>query len=131
VVVGAVIIDAGRVLAARRTTPPDLAGFWEFPGGKMEDNEDPRGALEREVREELSATIIVGQEVSDAGMGWPISDVYELRLFLASVAAGALRPGPDHDALSWLGPDELESVNWLPSDRQALPEIRAILQCGS
>jgi 8-oxo-dGTP diphosphatase len=125
VVVGAVIVDAGRVLAARRTRPADLAGHWEFPGGKAEVGEDPRDALVREIREELSASVAVGDEVRGDGAGWPISAGYVLRLFRASVVAGELQPGTDHDLLRWLAPDDLESLDWLPSDRLALPVVRA------
>ena len=93
VVVGAVIVRAGRVLAARRTRPAELAGYWEFPGGKTEDGEDPRDALVREISEELAASIEVFDEVRGSGAPWPISDTYVLRLYLASVARGEPRPG--------------------------------------
>lgn len=127
VVVGAVIVEAGRVLAARRTCPGDLAGFWEFPGGKTEDGEDPQDALVREIREELSATVAIGQEVRGRDAPWRISEKYVLRLYLASVVHGALRPGADHDLVRWLAPEDLDSVNWLPSDRAALDTVRSVL----
>lgn len=127
VVVGAVIVEDGRVLAARRIRPKELAGRWEFPGGKTEGGEDPRDALVREVREELTASIEVTDELVGAGAPWPISETFVLRLYLASVAHGELRPRTDHDLLRWLAPDELDSVDWLPSDRLALPAVRAAL----
>ncbi len=127
-VVGAVIISDGRVLAARRTRPEALAGLWEFPGGKVEPGEDPRVALAREIEEELSATIAVLDEVGDAP--WAISDEYELRLFVTSVSSGELRPGADHDELRWLAPADLESVDWLPSDRTAIEAVRVVLGPG-
>ena len=127
IVVGAVIVEGGRVLAARRTRPDNLANFWEFPGGKVEDGEDPRDALVREIREELSASVAIAAEVSGAGAAWRISEKYVLRLYLASVVRGTLRPGADHNLLRWLAPDELEAINWLPSDRAALPAVRAAL----
>lgn len=123
-VVGAVIVDAGRVLAARRVRPPDLAGLWEFPGGKVEDGEHPREALIREIREELSALIAVSDEVVAHGAPWQISEQYVLRLYLASVVQGEIRPGADHDSLQWLPLDELDSIEWLASDRLALPAVR-------
>ena len=122
-VVGAVIVADGRVLAARRSRPADLAGFWEFPGGKVEPGEDPGTALVREVDEELRATVEVHDELGE----WPISERYVLRLFLAEVVSGELRLGADHDELRWLAADELESVEWLPSDRGALPAVREAL----
>jgi 8-oxo-dGTP diphosphatase len=131
VVVGAVIIDDGRVLAARRSRPAEIAGRWEFPGGKAEVGEDPRDALVREIREELSASIAVGDEVRGDGAGWPISAGYVLRLFRASVISRELQPGDDHDLLRWLAPEDLESLDWLPSDRLALPFVRASVSSGS
>jgi 8-oxo-dGTP diphosphatase len=126
-VVGAVIVDGGRVFAARRTEPEFLAGFWEFPGGKVEDGEDPREALVREIQEELSATIAVLDEITDADSPWPVSADFCLRLFLASVMDGELVAGPDHDALQWVDPGDLDSVDWLASDRLGLAAVRAAL----
>ena len=58
-VVGAAILAGGRVLAARRTSPPEAAGRWEFPGGKVEPGETAEAALCREVAEELGCRIAV------------------------------------------------------------------------
>ena len=56
-VVGGAVLDSltgpGRLLAARRTAPPQFAGMWEFPGGKVEPGEAPEAALHRELQEEL------------------------------------------------------------------------------
>ena len=119
-VVGAILVHQGRVLAARRTYPPDLAGLWEFPGGKVHEGETPEQALARELREELAIQVTVGDEVG----AWPIDDRYELRLFLATITSGDPTPDADHDEVRWLSPDELDTVDWLPSDRQALPRVR-------
>ncbi|MEZ0578162.1 (deoxy)nucleoside triphosphate pyrophosphohydrolase [Nocardioides sp. MH1] len=128
-VVGAIIVDQlerpSYVVAARRTGPAELAGLWEFPGGKVEPGESPEAALVREIREELGVGIEVGPEVGDPA-GWPISERYVLRLFLAT-ATETPHASADHDELRRLGPDQLDTVDWLPSDRQALPAVAALM----
>lgn len=123
-VVGAVLLRDGRVLAARRSTPP--LGLWEFPGGKVEPGEQPTDALVRELREELGLAATVGEELGDPDRPWPISERLELRLFLV-VAPGDPTPGDSHDALRWVGPGQLDGLDWLPSDRAALPLVRDLV----
>lgn len=127
-VVGAVIVDPlerpGAVLAARRTRPPELAGMWEFPGGKVEPAETPQAALAREIAEEFGVAISVGDELTGPSGGWPISPAYVLRLFFATVADGTIGPGTDHDQVRWLAVDDIDSVEWLPSDREAVVVLR-------
>ena len=130
-VVGAVIVDSltapTRVLACRRTRPAAIAGRWEFPGGKVEPGESPAAALVREIAEELAVAVEVGPELCHDGARWPIDERYELALLLA-VPAGDPVAGPDHDRLRWLTGADLDSVDWLPSDVQALPQVRALLR---
>ena len=131
-VVGAVVVDPphgpSRVLAGRRSSgPPDAIGRWEFPGGKVEVGESPAEALRRELSEELSIDVTIGAELGN-GTGWPINDQLVLRLFAGRIVSGQPAPGPDHDAVRWLGPDELDAVEWLASDRAALPLVRKLLR---
>jgi len=128
VVVGAVIVRDGLVLAARRTRPVDLAGQWEFPGGKVEEGEELFTALVREIGEELHTRISVIQEVEDDESPWRISEKHVLRLFLSTIVLEEPVLGADHDEIRWLHPDELSKVDWLPSDRRALPAVRRAIQ---
>lgn len=128
VVVGAVIVRDGRVLTARRTRPVELAGRWEFPGGKVEEGENLAEALARELKEELNSIINVMDEVRDGGSPWRISNKHVLRLFLATVVSGEPTAGEDHDELRWLLPSRLTEVAWLPSDQLALPAVRKAIE---
>lgn len=120
VVVGAAILDGdGRLLAAQRAQPPELAGGWEFPGGKVDPGEDDRTALIRECKEELGVLVETGEQV---GGDWPLADGYVLRVWLAEIVAGEPE-AREHMDLRWLAADELYDVRWLPAD---LPVVHAV-----
>ena len=128
-VVGAAIVRDGRCLAAQRGPTMRLAGKWEFPGGKVEDGEDPRAALVREVREELGLEIEVGELLGTGRdeRGDAASDVaVRLDVYLATVSGGELRL-LEHAAVRWLTHTELETVDWAPADRPLLPLLRSRL----
>lgn len=115
VVAGAVVRD-GRVLAARRTRPPELAGKWEMPGGKVEPDESEPAALVRELGEELGLEVLVGDRIGPAC--W-VGENLVLHAYLADWVAGEPAPQeavPAHDEVRWLGPEHLTEVEWLPGD---------------
>lgn len=117
---GAAIVDPeGRLLAAQRAEPPELAGGWEFPGGKVDPGEDDHAALVRECEEELGVLIEVGERI---GGDWPLSGGYVLRVWLAAIVRGEPE-AKEHLALRWLAMDELDDVTWLPAD---LPIVHAV-----
>lgn len=121
VVVAAAIVDDLAnpccLLAARRSAPPAMAGFWEFPGGKVEPDEDPIEALHRELDEELGVAVRLGEEVRPhQAESWPLAAGTTMRLWLAEIADGTPKPLEDHDELRWLRVGEWRSVPWLPAD---------------
>ena len=118
-VVGAAIVRDGRVLACRRTSPPEAAGRWELPGGKVEDGETPDAALVREVREELGCDIAVMAWLDEES---PIGERYVLRVAVVALVAGEPAPA-EHDAVRWLAAGELDDVDWLAPDRPFLALI--------
>ncbi|GAA2171010.1 MULTISPECIES: (deoxy)nucleoside triphosphate pyrophosphohydrolase [Glycomyces] len=124
IVVGAAIRDGRRVLAAARAYPPELAGLWEFPGGKVEPDETETEALVRECREELGVAISVGDRVGgDLSTG---NGRYLLRVYFAELLEGEPHT-KEHAELRWLAPDELDSVPWLPGNRPAVDALRDLL----
>ncbi|MEU6346749.1 (deoxy)nucleoside triphosphate pyrophosphohydrolase [Streptomyces sp. NPDC046977] len=122
VVVGAALLDDGRLLAARRTAPPELAGRWELPGGKTEAGETVRDALVRELREELG---IEAEPLERVPGEWPLKPGYVLHVWTARILAGEPRPLQDHDELRWLAADRVDEVDWLDQDRPAVAWVAA------
>ena len=130
VVVGAALLDGDRLLAARRSAPPELAGRWELPGGKVEPGELPEEALVRELREELGVDARTVERVPGE---WPLRQPYVLRVWTARLRPASAAPAPlqDHDALRWLTPEEIWDVDWLVQDVPAVREVAARLEAGS
>jgi len=118
-VVGAAIIDRGRLLAAQRAAPPELAGAWEFPGGKVEPGETDEDAVVRECREELGIAVIVGHRV---GNDRPLDSGYLMHVWIATIARGEPE-AREHSELRWLTEPELFDVPWLSAD---LPVVKAV-----
>jgi 8-oxo-dGTP diphosphatase len=110
-VVGAALLHDGRLLAAQRSSPPALAGLWEFPGGKVEPGEQEPAALVRECREELAVEVEPGPLLGEV----PVP-VGTLRVYRARLLSG-WPEAREHAELRWLAPDELQSVPWIPVDR--------------
>lgn len=123
-VVAGVIRDArGRILLARRTEGRDLAGMWEFPGGKREAGESPETALRRELHEELGIEVEIGPHLITVPQIYPAK---RLRLDVRMVTAwqGTAR-GLEGQALVWVPPEKLPRYAMPPADR---PVVAALLQ---
>ncbi|MGW4919902.1 (deoxy)nucleoside triphosphate pyrophosphohydrolase [Streptomyces sp. GF20] len=108
-----------RLLAARRSAPPELAGRWELPGGKIEPGEQPEAALVRELREELGVRAEPVERIPGA---WELKPGYVLKVWTARLVEGEPEPLEDHDELRWLSAEEIWDVDWLPQDRPAVME---------
>ncbi|WP_405527745.1 (deoxy)nucleoside triphosphate pyrophosphohydrolase [Streptomyces canus] len=125
VVVAAALYDGDRLLAARRSAPPVLAGRWELPGGKVEEGESSEAALVRELREELGVEVKVGARVPGE---WPLKSPYVLQTWTAHLVPTSPAPKPlqDHDELRWLAPDEIWDVDWLDQDVEAIRSLETL-----
>ena len=128
--VGAAVVRAGKVLATRRTAPPELAGRWEFPGGKVEPGESELSALVRELGEELGVVVVpqafVGEVLLDGVVAGGEPGTSTLRVWWARLSAGEL-VAREHAELRWAAADDLDDLDWIPADRPLLPAVKALL----
>ena len=125
-VAAAILIENGKVLACERGYG-SLKGFWEFPGGKIEKGETPFEAVVREIQEELRITVIPEKLWFHL-----ISDQPAFHLEMDCILCHFKNPDEkivleEHEAMRWLSADELESVNWLPADRELLEPLRKLI----
>jgi 8-oxo-dGTP diphosphatase len=122
VVAGALIVD-GALLVAQRARPPELAGLWELPGGKVADGETDASALARELREELGVDVTVGARLGGDVL---LTPTMTLRAYLVALTNGVVQPH-DHRALRWITSTELRDLDWVPADIAWLPDLQAAL----
>ena len=125
-VVGAAIVKDGKVLCAQRGEGRSLAGFWEFPGGKIEPGETPQEALAREIREELDADITVGQLIETVEYDYPKFHL-SMDCFWCGLNSQELVLR-EHEDARWLTADDLYSVDWLPADIGIIGKIKQALE---
>ncbi len=123
IVVAGALISGSALLVAQRQRPPELAGLWELPGGKVAAGETEAEALARELREELGAEVAVGARVGDDVV---LGETLVLRAYVVAHTDGTLH-AHDHRELRWVTAAELDDLPWVPADRSWLPELSKLL----
>lgn len=127
-VVAAVICDSikdKKQIFATARGYGEFKGQWEFPGGKIEEGETPQQALVREIREELEATIRVGDLIDTIEYDYPTFHL-SMDCFWAEIISGKIVL-KEAEAAKWLNIDELNSLKWLPADESLVEKIGAAL----
>ena len=119
-VVAAVIREGDRIFATQRGYGPYKDG-WEFPGGTMEPGETPEQALAREIREELDTEITVVEKLAQVEYDYPEFHL-SMGCYWCAVRSGSLTL-KEHESARWLRPEELDTVDWLPADRDVVRKI--------
>ena len=120
-VVAAIIRDGDRIFATQRGYG-EFKGWWEFPGGKIEEGETPEQALVREIREKLTAEIEVGEKLTTIEYDYPEFHL-SMDCFWAKVEWGVLELKEAEDS-KWLRRNKLDSVKWLPADLEIIELIK-------
>ena len=116
----ALVMQDGRVLAARRGPQMRHPGKWEFPGGKLEEGELPEACIVREIAEELGITVRVVRALSPNLHTYPDLEL-TLLPFLCEWVAGPLVL-QEHDGVRWLSPTEANAVDWAEADLPVVAE---------
>jgi 8-oxo-dGTP diphosphatase len=120
-VVGAVIIEKGKILCAQRGTVKALPLKWEFPGGKIEEGDSPQEALRREINEEIHCKIVVGDLIEHTVYEYDFGIVHLTTYYCRLIEGEPVLT--EHVSFKWLSPDKLRYLDWAPADIPAIEII--------
>jgi 8-oxo-dGTP diphosphatase len=127
VVTAGVIVKDGKVLLTQRKPGTHQALAWEFPGGKVEEGEDPRDALVRELKEEIGIRAVVGDVIDVTFHRYPERAVL-LIFYAVSMAPGSDAPQPlDIADLHWATGQHLAEMHLSPADRAVVRRVQRLL----
>jgi 8-oxo-dGTP diphosphatase len=129
-VVAALIWKDGKVLVCQRTRHQAMPLKWEFPGGKIEEGEQTRDALRRELEEELGINAVVGEEVARIRHDYKGGGAVELRFFNVNRYAGEIENRIFRD-VRWVERSELPAYDFLEADLEFVKNLAAGKFAGS
>jgi 8-oxo-dGTP diphosphatase len=121
-VVAGLILQEGKLLVCQRTRHQTMPLKWEFPGGKIEEGEQPRDALRRELEEELGILATVGDEVARIQHEYPNGGMVELRFYIVRDYRGELENRIFRD-MQWVAPQELPAFDFLEADLTLVKDL--------
>ncbi len=124
-VVGAAILRDGLCLVAQRSATMSAPLKWEFPGGKVEADESPEGALARELREELGVGVEVGAHLG-RGSAQSEGRSIVLDVYAATWLRGELRL-MEHAQIAWCDVHQLQELDWAAPDVPIIPAVQRAL----
>jgi 8-oxo-dGTP diphosphatase len=121
-VVAALIVKDGKILVCQRTKHQTMPLKWEFPGGKIEEGEQPRDALRRELDEELGIDATIGDEVARIKHEYRSGNSVELRFFVVHEFRGELENRIFRD-MQWADRSELPAFDFLEADVKLVSDL--------
>jgi len=121
-VVAALIVQDGKILVCQRTKHQTMPLKWEFPGGKIEEGEQPRDALHRELEEELGIDAIIGDEVARIKHEYRSGNSVELRFYVVREFRGDLENRIFRD-MKWAERSELPAFDFLEADLKLVSDV--------
>jgi 8-oxo-dGTP diphosphatase len=123
-VVAGLILKQGKLLVCQRTRHQTMPLKWEFPGGKIEEGEQPRAALRRELEEELGILATVGDEVRRIQHEYPNGGMVELRFFIVREYQKEIENRIFRE-IQWAEPSQLPKYDFLEADLTLVRELAA------
>jgi 8-oxo-dGTP diphosphatase len=123
-VVAGLIVQDGKILVCQRTRHQTMPLKWEFPGGKIEEGEQPRDALRRELEEELGILATIGDEIARLQHEYPNGGKVELRFYVVRKYQGELENRIFRD-LQWSKPKDLPKYDFLEADLTLVKDLAA------
>lgn len=123
-VTAAIIQDGDRVLVCQRRRGSAFELKWEFPGGKVEDGEDPRACLARELEEELGIRATIGPEIYWTSYRYPNGFAVELMFYRVEGFCG-IPEGRAFEAVRWAPTADLAGLDFLEADRELVRMLGA------
>jgi 8-oxo-dGTP diphosphatase len=121
-VVAALIVKDSKLLVCQRTRHQTMPLKWEFPGGKIEEGEQPRDALRRELDEELGILATVGDELARIQHEYPNGGMVELRFYVVREFKGEIENRIFRD-IQWAAPEDLPKFDFLEADLTLVKDL--------
>lgn len=122
----AIIEKNGKVLSTQRSETMSLPLKWEFPGGKINDEEHPEECLKRELQEELGIAVVIHRSLATITHHYP-SFIITLYPFVCSITEGEIKLH-EHKAFKWLSPEKLHELDWAEADFPLIEDYKISLE---